>query len=81
MPRFASIVICALLVSSAYLVYARFIDGPAHSDPSIPIPYSNKEGKPMLAELTSPTTRESASVALIDRDQPRHVETATFALG
>jgi len=61
-----------------YFVYFKFINAPAHTDPSIPIPYSNAEGKTMLVDLP---VSQNRSIPPIDADAPKKTETATFALG
>lgn len=68
----------AAVAGVVYIAYTKFLNAPAHTDPSIPIPYSNKEGKSMLVDISPAPT---ASIPPIDAAAPARVETATFALG
>ncbi len=81
-----NLILLATLAAAAFVVYTKVIDPPAHTDPSIPIPYSTREGKTMLAvvsEVSSPRQKKSARAGIppIDAAAPAKIETATFALG
>lgn len=78
--KISTVLLLAVLAVLALIVYARFVDAPAHTDPAIPIPYTSKEGTPML---TASAEKRSTSVAIppIDLAAPKKTETATFALG
>ena len=67
-----------MLAAVIYVVYAKWLNAPAHSDPSIPIPYSSREGKALVLE--SPVAINK-NIPPIDAQAPAKYETATFALG
>ena len=68
----------AALGAIVYVVYAKWANAPAHTDPAIPIPYSNKEAKTLLLDVPVSSNK---SIPPIDANAPTNVETATFALG
>jgi hypothetical protein len=82
--HFANIAMLSTLAIAAFVVYSKTIGAPAHTDPAIPIPYTNKEGNPLLTSASSAPAAMSftrSSVPLIDANAPKKTETATFALG
>ena len=84
-PHTRLLILLAALAASVLFAYFR-ISASAHSDPSIPIPYSNKEGMTMLAASTltaKPPAQKSSlgNIPPIDLAAPKTVQTATFAMG
>ena len=74
------------LVLLAHHKNTKVIDPPAHTDLSIPIPYSSKEGKPMLVAVSESVGASGVKSVRsgpppIDAAAPVKFETATFALG
>ena len=77
-----NIVLLSTLALAAFVVYSKTFGAPAHSDPAIPIPYTNKEGMSLLT-TTAPANLSATrgNIPPIDAHVPVKTETATFALG
>ncbi|MEI6232195.1 MAG: hypothetical protein WCT04_04035 [Planctomycetota bacterium] len=81
-----NVFLVASLTVAAFVVYSKIFGGPAHTDPAIPIPYTNKEGI-ALTSVAPETPKPAAlsfgtpAIPLMDRAVPATFETATFALG
>ena len=74
------------LAAVVFVVYSRVFDAPAHTDPAISIPYTNKEGVAMTsvaveAPKTAGLSLGGSGIPAMDQAVPAKVETATFALG
>ena len=81
-----NVFLVATLTVAAFAVYSKVFGGPAHTDPAIPIPYTNKEGV-TLTTVALETPKPAAlsfgapAIPLMDRAVPATFETASFALG